>query len=114
MLNNINIIGRLTAKPELKKAGDTFVTNFSVAVDRNYKNKDGNRETDFFNVIAWKHTAEFICKQFDKGNYIAIVGEMNSRKYKGKDGSTKQVWEIQARDAYFCANKTDLDVELPF
>lgn len=121
MLNNITVIGRLTAKPELKKAGDKLVTTFSVAVERNFKNKEGNRDTDFFNVVAWNHVAEFVCNHFNKGNFIAINGAMYSRKYKGKDGTVKMLWEIDAKETFFCANKiddnntvADEDLPLPF
>ena len=66
MLNKVIITGRLTAKPELKKtATDVSVTSFSLAVQRNYKNGNGEYDTDFINFAAWRNQAEFICKYFD-------------------------------------------------
>ena len=85
MLNNIAIHGRLTADPELKQtqSGVPFC-NFTVAVDRSYKQGD-ERQTDFFNCIAWRGQAEMIAKYFNKGKEIVVNGEMNNNPYE-KDG----------------------------
>ena len=104
MLNKIIFAGRITADPELKSTGNQVsVVSFSVAVERNIKDKDGNRAVDFIPVTAWRHTAEFICKYFRKGQMILILGELQSRKYEDKDsGKTRTAWEVIASEAHFC------------
>ena len=107
MLNIVVIMGRLTADPELKTTNSGIsVTSFSVAVDRNFA-KDGNRETDFINVVAWRFTAEFICKYFRKGQMIAINGSLQQRSYTDKDGNKRTVYEIVADNANFCGSKAE-------
>lgn len=119
-MNNIIIKGRLTADPELKiTPNGVSVCSFSVAVDRSYK-KDGERQADFFNVNAWRGTAEFVEKYFRKGQEILICGEMQSRRYKDKDNNNRTVWEVIASSVEFCgsSNKSeskatgDIDVEM--
>ena len=112
MLNNITIMGRLTADPEVKTTqNQVSVTSFSVAVERNVKSKDGNRETDFIPVVAWRGTADFISKYFRKGQMICISGELQSRKFEDKNGAKRTVWEVIASQAHFCggAEKTESD-----
>ncbi len=105
-MNNIKITGRLTADPELKTTPNgTSVTSFSVAVDRSYKGPDGEKLTDFFNVVAWRSTAEFICKYFSKGRLILIDGEMQSSKYTDKDGNNRIAWELLANKVEFMGDK---------
>ncbi len=107
MLNIVVIMGRLTADPELKTTNSGIsVTSFSVAVDRNFA-KDGNRETDFINVVAWRFTAEFICKYFRKGQMIAINGSLQQRSYTDKDGNKRTVYEVVADNANFCGSKAE-------
>jgi len=102
MLNNITLMGRLTADPELKTTkSDLAVTSFSLAVDRNYKNGDGEKETDFFNIVAWRQTAEFVCQYFKKGQLMALAGELQTRKYEDKSGSKRTAIEIIANKVYF-------------
>ncbi|MBP1563086.1 MAG: single-stranded DNA-binding protein [Oscillospiraceae bacterium] len=88
MYNNFQIMGRIVNDLELRTipAGITVLT-FRVAVDRRHKNKDGERVTDFFNVVAWRKTAEFICKYFGKGRMIFLEGEMQIREYTDKNGN---------------------------
>lgn len=103
MLNNITIMGRLTADPEVKTTQNQVpVTSFSVAVERNIKTKDGQRETDFVPVVAWRHTADFIAKYFKKGQMICITGELQSRKFEDKNGAKRTAWEVIANQAHFC------------
>ena len=107
MLNIVVIMGRLTADPELKTTNSGIsVTSFSVAVDRNFA-KDGNRETDFINVVASRFTAEFICKYFRKGQMIAINGSLQQRSYTDKDGNKRTVYEVVADNANFCGSKAE-------
>lgn len=88
MYNNFQIMGRIVNDLELRNtpAGITVLT-FRVAVDRRHKNKDGERVTDFFNVVAWRGTAEFISKYFGKGRMIFLEGEMQIREYTDKNGN---------------------------
>ena len=84
-MNKIIIIGRLARDPELKQTnGGTNVCNAVVAVDRSYKDKDGNRQADFFDISAFGAKADFLAKYFAKGDAIAICGAMESRKYTDK------------------------------
>ena len=104
MLNNIAIHGRLTADPELKQtqSGVPFC-NFTVAVDRSYKQGD-ERQTDFFNCIAWRGQAEMIAKYFNKGKEIVVNGEMNNNPYE-KDGNKLAWWQLHVHGVDFCGSK---------
>lgn len=104
-LNKVVLQGRLTGDPELKTttAGVT-VTSFSIAVERNYQ-ANGQRESDFFNVTAWRKTAEFISRFFTKGNKILLVGELQQRSYQTQQGEKRTVVEVVANEAYFCDGK---------
>ncbi len=105
-MNNIKITGRLVADPELKTTPNgTNVTQFTVAVDRPYKSSDGEKQTDFFRVIAWRNTADFVCRYFSKGRLILIDGEMNNRQYTDKDGNKRDWWEIKADKVEFMGDK---------
>ena len=97
--------GRLGRDPELKDIGSTTVCNFSIAIDRRFKNKQGERETDWFNCSAFGKTAEFISQWFGKGSQIIVVGEMQNREYVNKDGVTVRVTELKVDEAYFSGPK---------
>ena len=85
MINNVTIMGRLTAAPELKSTqSGKLVTSFAVAVERAYKGANEERQTDFIDCVAWSGTAEFISKYFHKGSLIAIVGRLQTRTYEDK------------------------------
>lgn len=102
MLNSVVIEGRLTADPELKTTpSGVAVTSFSIANQRNFKNADNERETDFYNVVAWRGTAEHICKYFKKGSAISIEGHLQTRKYQDKDGNNRTAFEIVADTPHF-------------
>ena len=104
MLNNITIHGRLTADHELKQtqSGVAFC-NFTVAVDRSYKQGD-EKLTDFFNCIAWRGQAEMIAKYFNKGKEIVVNGEMNNNPYE-KDGNKLAWWQLHVHGVDFCGSK---------
>lgn len=107
MLNCAIIMGRLTADPELKKTpSDVSVTSFTVAVDRKY-NKDEEKVADFINVVAWRGSADFVCKYFKKGQMIAVQGEIQTRNYDDKDGIKRWVTEIIADNVSFCGSKSN-------
>ena len=107
-MNSISIKGRLVRDPELKTvaSGDN-VCNITVAVDRNFSSKNGERECDFFDCIFWRQGADFVSKYFRKGQEIIVQGAMQSRKWKDKDGNNRISWEIQNCHAEFCGSKND-------
>lgn len=112
MLNKIIVMGRLTKDPEMRYTYSGIpVAGLSIAVDRNYtRGKDKQRETDFFNVVAWQGRAEFACKHFGKGQLVCIEGRMERRQWTDqKDGSTRYTYEIIAESIYFGGyNKGDV------
>lgn len=100
-MNNVAISGRLTADPELKHTpNDTPVTSFSVAVDRNRTQK-GEHNADFFDVVAWRGTAELICKYWKKGKWIEVCGKLQTRSYEDRNGTKHKVVEIVADSVGF-------------
>lgn len=100
------IVGRLTADPELRQTPNgVSVTAFSVAVNRSYAPKGGERKVDFYEVVAWRSTAEFICRYFSKGNAILIEGSMESREYVDKNDIKRRVWELIAANVSFVESK---------
>lgn len=104
-LNKVILIGRLTADPELKQTNNgTMVTSFTIAVDRR-TGKDGEKTADFINIVAWRTTAEFICRYFNKGSMIAAVGELQQRNYTTKEGEKRSVYEVVVNEAFFCESK---------
>ena len=107
MLNVVAIMGRLTADPELRKTPNGIsVCSFSIACNRSYVKQGGERETDFVNIVAWRSTAEFICRYFRKGNMIAINGSIQTRNYEDKNGNKRTAFEIVADNVYFCESKS--------
>ena len=107
MLNHVVIMGRMVRDPELRQLDNgTSVTSFSVAVDRNYVDKTTNeRQADFLNVVAWRQTADFVCKYFHQGDMIALEGSLQSRKYTDKDGNNRIAIEIVASNISSCGGK---------
>jgi len=107
-MNKIILMGRLTATPELRKtASDLSVTSFSVAVPRVYTKQGEERQTDFIDCVAWRNTAEFICKYFSKGNMIALVGTLQTRMYEDKNGNNRKAVEVLVENTYFTGSKSD-------
>lgn len=105
MLNNVVLMGRLTAAPELKTTqSGTNVLSLTIAVDRRFQPKEGEKQTDFINCVAWRQTAEFICKYFNKGDMIAVTGEIQTRKYEC-EGKNRVATEVVINNATFCGNK---------
>ena len=108
MINVAVLTGRLTNFPELKKTkNDVSVTQFNVAVDRCFNNSEGKKITDFITCVAWRETADFICKYFKKGEMIALMGEIQTRKYEDKNGNKRTAFEIVINYATFCGGKGD-------
>lgn len=111
MLNTIVIQGRLTRDPELRRTGSGLaVASFSVAVERDYPNKEaGEREVDFINCVAWRQTGEFASKWFTKGSMIVVSGRLQMRNYTDKDGNKRVAAEVVADNVYFGESKKDRD-----
>lgn len=111
-MNKVEIIGRLTKDPEVKLTqNETAFCNFTVAVDRKFKDANGQRQADFINCVAWRQTAQFIQKYFHKGNRIGICGSIQTRSYD-KDGKTIFITEVLAEEAEFVeTNKAETTPE---
>lgn len=114
MLNHITIMGRLTRDPELRRTGSgAAVASFTVAVDRDFTNKDsGEKETDFIECVAWKNTAEFVNKYFKKGTLAVISGRLQIRSWTDKEGNKRRTAEIVVEHIYFGESKKP-DAEQP-
>ena len=114
MVNCAVIMGRLVADPELRTTGSGIsVTSFTVAVDRRFNRQGEERQADFIDVIAWRQTAEFICKYFRKGSMIAIQGYIQTRMYEDKNGNKRKAVELVADNVSFCGSKNDSGSSYP-
>jgi single-strand DNA-binding protein len=102
MLNKIIVMGRLTHDPELRRTGSgTPVCSFSIACDRDFKSQSGEKETDFFDVVAWRATGEFVNKCFTKGRMVVVEGRLQIREWQDKKGNKRRSAEINADNVYF-------------
>lgn len=107
MLNRVILIGRLTRDPELRyTANGSAVANFTLAVDRNFKNSQGERETDFIVVIAWRQLGERCSTYLSKGKLAAVDGRLQIRSYETQDGQKRTVAEVIAEDVRFLSPKS--------
>ena len=108
MLNTAIIMGRLTADPELRTTNTGIaVTTFTVAVDRRYQQAGEEKQTDFINVVAWRQTAEFVSRYFQKGSMIAVRGSIQTRRYEDNNGNKRTAVEIVADEVSFCGSKAE-------
>ena len=108
MLNVAIVMGRLVAEPELRHTPNSVaVTSITLAVDRSYVKSGEERQTDFIDVVAWRGTAEFICRYFRKGQMMAVHGSIQTRTYTDKDGNKRKAFEILADDVSFADSKRD-------
>ena len=106
MLNKVVLMGRLTKDPELRRTGSgTAVTSFSLACDRDFKSRSGDKETDFIEVVAWKNTAEFVSKYFGKGRMAVVDGRLQIRDWTDKAGNKRTTAEVVADNVYFADSK---------
>jgi single-strand DNA-binding protein len=102
MLNRIVLIGRLTADPDFRvTSGGTPVANFALAVDRNFKNQQGEYETDFIRIVTWRRQAEFVSKNLQKGRLISVDGRLQVRKYQNQEGENRIIAEVVADSIQF-------------
>ena len=105
-LNKVILIGHLTANPELKNTpAGVAVTSFSIGVARKYTKAGEQPQTDFINIVAWRSTAEFICKYFKKGQAICICGSLQTRSWTANDGTKRYATEVVAEEATFIEKK---------
>lgn len=108
MLNRVILMGRLVSDPELKTTSSGIsVTSFRIAVDRSYVKAGTERQTDFFDIVCWRSTAEFVCRYFFKGSLIALEGQLQSRTYQAKDGSNRYVVEVVADNVSFTGERRE-------
>lgn len=102
MLNRVILMGRLTADPELRQTQSGLsVLSFSIAVERDFTPKGEEKQVDFINLVAWRHTAEFISKYFTKGKMIAVDGRLQVRNYTDSNGNNRTIAEVLIDKAYF-------------
>ena len=107
MLNHIDLMGRLTRDPELRRTGSgTSVASFTIACARDFKNQQtGQTEVDFIDCVAWRGTAEMLCKHFTKGRMIGLSGRLQVRTWMDQDGAKRKAAEVIADSIYFADSK---------
>lgn len=106
MYNKAVLIGRLTADPELQTTpSGVSVCSFRIACNRRFSGKDGERKADFINIVAWRQTAEFVCKYFSKGRAIGVDGSIQTREYTDKSGASRMAFEVVADNCFFVEGK---------
>lgn len=107
-LNRIVVMGRLGATPELRStASGTSVTSFALAVDRDRKDENGERKTDWLDVTAWRHQAEFVCKYATKGRSLVVEGRLQIREWTDNSNNKRRNAEIVAENIYFADSKRE-------
>ena len=105
MLNTINLQGRITDDPEIKQTTNgVSVVSFTLAVDRNYQS-GSDKKTDFINCVAWRGTADFICRNFNRGKMMVVNGSLQTRSYIASDGSKRYVTEVVVSEVFFAGDK---------
>lgn len=108
MLNRVVLIGRLTKDPELRYTPNgVAVTSFALAVDRNFKSAQGEKETDFINILVWRQLAENCANFLAKGKLAAVDGRLQIRSYEGQDGQKRTMAEVIAENVRFLSPKED-------
>lgn len=116
-MNKFIGLGRLTKDPELRSTQSGLkITSFTLAINRNFKNKEGKYDADFLNCQAFKNTAEFIEKYFKKGSMMAITARAQTRNYDDNDGKKRFVTEFIVEEVYFIGNnenKNETSIEVP-
>lgn len=114
-MNKAILVGNLTKDPEMRTTPNgVSVTSFTVAVQRRYKDADGNYQADFINCVAWRSTAEFVAKYFTKGSRIGVVGTIQTRTYDDQNGNKRYVTEVVADEVEFAESKTqNQDMQKP-
>ena len=107
-MNKILLVGRLTRDPEVRSTSTgTSTANFTVAVSRNFKNKEGNYDADFLPCVAFRAQADFVSKFFKKGSLIGVEGRVQTRNYDAQDGTKRYVTEVVVENIEFVGGKND-------
>lgn len=110
-MNRVCIMGRLTRDPELRRTqSGVSVTSFTIAVDDDFKDKSGEKKAHFFDVVAWRNTAEFVCSYFGKGRMAVVDGKLQTREWEDRDGNKRKAVEIVAESVYFGDSKRSDEV----
>ncbi len=110
MLNQWTGIGRATKEPEFRQTQNgVSVATFTIACDRNYKNAQGEKETDFFTVVCWRGLAETVGRYLGKGRLVAVSGRLQNRSYEAKDGTKRYITEIVASEVQFLDRAKDAE-----
>lgn len=108
MLNDIVLQGRLTRSPEMKAtASGISCATFTLACEQDYKNPNGERDTDFFDVVAWRGTADFVQRYFRQGQMAIVKGRLQTRKWTAEDGGKRKTVQIVAENVYFCGRESN-------
>ena len=108
MLNKVVIMGRLARDPELRRTQTgVAVTSFRIACDRDFKSPNGEKEADWIDIVAWRNTAEFVSKYFQKGRMAIVEGRLQTRDWTDKDGNRRVAVEVVADNIYFGDSKRD-------
>lgn len=106
MLNVVALMGRLVADPQLRQTTTgKNVASFRVAVDRGRKDVNGQNQADFFDIVAWDKSAEFVCRYFQKGSLIALEGRLQSRNYQDKSGNNRNAVEVVVSNVSFAGKE---------
>ena len=106
-MNKVVLMGRLTADPELRQTQSGIAScRFTVAVNRKHKNEDGSYDADFISCTAWRQTAEFVSRYFNKGSMIAVEGELRNNNYTDKNNVTHYGFIVNINNAEFCGSKS--------
>lgn len=114
-LNHIDIMGRITKDIELRRTpAGVAVASFTIAVDRDFKGNNGEKETDFIDIVAWKNTAEFVEKHFSKGRMAVVSGRLQIRNWTDKDGNKRRTAEVIAENVYFGDSKKEEQEDRPY
>lgn len=114
MVNQTIIIGRTTKEPEFRQTQNgVSVATFTIACDRNFKNAQGEKETDFFNIVCWRGLAETVGRYLGKGRLVAVSGRLQNRSYEAKDGTKRYITEIVASEVQFLDRAKDADQQQP-
>lgn len=107
-LNNVTLMGRLTADVELRTTtSGKSVATFGIAVDRSYTKQGEEKKADFITIVVWGSTADFVAKYFSKGSMIALRGEIQTRNYEDKNGNKRTATEVVAKEVSFCGGKNE-------
>lgn len=107
-MNKVILMGRLTRDPELRQTPNgVSVARFSIAVNRRFAGRDAQQTADFINCVAWRQTGEFICRYFQKGSMIAVVGSIQTSSWDDKDGKRQYSTEVVVDEAYFTGSRTE-------